>query len=119
MWIILAITMFLKGKIGSYLGKLSLISVTSMVGYICLISFGILGAGYSKGLILPNFDAYIEPFLLFLFGIPTLMVTILILYVVDVWRVGRFQPVTFSYSAISLYVLWSVLMAHTNVIAGI
>ena len=119
MWIILTIAMSLKGKLDSYLGKLSLISVTSVVGYICLISFDILGAGYSKGIILPNFDAYIDPFLLFFFGIPTVMITILILYVVDVLRIGRFQPVTFSYSAISLYVLWSVLIALTNVIAGI
>ena len=119
MWVLLTAVMFFKGYLKLYFSKLSLFAVLSMVGYISLISFGILGAGFSKGLIFPNFDAYVEPFLLFFFGIPIMMIAISIFYAMEVERTRKIRPVMLSHFVTSIYILWSALMVHVNVISGI
>ena len=118
-WVALVFMMLPKRRLFSGLGLTCLFSVTFMVGYLCLISFGILGAGFSPGLIFPGYDAYIEHFLLFFFGVPIVILAILILYALEIRRDRRFQPTSTIYAAVSIYLLWSTLTAHVNVISGI
>lgn len=118
-WVALATVIWTKGLERTFLFTLSIISVISMVGYLCLIAFGVLGAGFSDGLILPNYDAYITPFRFFFFGIPAIALTILALYVMDVVRTRQFQLPPFAFVAITIYILGLVWMTHVNVIASI
>lgn len=62
LWLVLTSAMYKKGFFHLAFCRLSMVSVVSLVGYICLIIFGILGAGFKKGLLFQNFDAFIEPF---------------------------------------------------------
>ncbi|MFQ1701643.1 hypothetical protein ACJ5NV_13725 [Loktanella agnita] len=118
-WIALATVIWTKGLERPFFFKLSIISVISMVGYLCLIAFGVLGAGFSDGLILPNYDAYITPFPVFFFGIPAIALTILALYVVVVVRTRHFHLPTFAFVALTIYFLCSAWMTHVSVIVSI
>ncbi len=118
-WGILNLILLRTRTLTTKLGMTCLISVTFMIVYLCLIAFGILGAGYSPGLILPSYDAYIKPFLLFLFGIPVVIFVILLLFVLDALRIRRLQAIKSAYVATSIYLLWVTLMANVNVIASI
>ena len=118
-WVMLTIMMIPKSRLASKLGITCLTSVAFMVGYICLISFGILGAGFSPGLIFPNYDAYIEPFLFFFFGVPVVILAVFILYVLELVRFRQWQMIPTAYAVVSIYLLYSTLMVHVNTIAGI
>ena len=76
-----------------------------MGGYLCLISFEVLGAGYSPVLTYPSFDAYIEPFPIFFFEVPIVILAVLIMYAVEIRRIRRFDLTLSAYVAVSIYLL--------------
>lgn len=115
-WLFLVLLVFRNGSLTSKLGMTGLLSVSFMIGYICLISFGVLGAGYSPGILFPSYDAFIEPFIIFFFGVPAVMFVMLLLYIFDS---RRRQPITILFTAFSIYLLWSSLMVHVGVISSI
>jgi hypothetical protein len=117
-WLILALMMARRGMLSSGLGMTCAITVAFMIGYLCLIAFGVLGAGVSPGLILPDYDAYIEPFPIFFIGVPIVAGVILILLGLDIRR-RRLHSITALFVVSSVYLLWASWMAHVKVISGI
>jgi len=118
-WIVLTFGMYREGFFNLFFSRLSLISTTCTIGYFFLIIFGILGSGHREGLIFPHFDAFTSPLLLFLLGIPIIMLTILLLYLWHIYQIRKFRFLPFSYLVTSLFVLSSVLEVYLSVLASI